>query len=91
MSTYLGEQWYAIRTFHLELGILEGICHLSSPPPTSHPCIPTWQRRRGIGRGRILPVMVDCHCQGTMKWFAMFYIALYWYIIILSFKNELIL
>lgn len=61
-------------------------CHLSSPLPTSHPCIPTWQHRCGIGRGRILPVMVDCDCQGTMKWFA-----LCWYIIMPSFKNELIL
>lgn len=40
--------------------------------------------QRGVGKGRIWPVMVEGHCQGVRSGLQLFYMASCWYVIMLS-------
>lgn len=79
---------------HLKLAILEGRNCLCFPPLSTivfNPGIYGLSAQCGIGKGRILPVMVEGHCQGVRSGLQLFYMASCWYAIMLSSHSLMIL
>jgi hypothetical protein len=72
---------------HLKLAILEGRNCLSLPSLSTvvfNPGMYGLSAQLGIGKERILPVMVEGHCQGVRSGLQLFYMPSCWYVIMLS-------